>query len=327
MNRTQFNNIVGLSLFLGLFLACGNKPKTDLGYDYDKAASIFVADESFHPILDEELEVFTKVFNRRIIHEDTLKAVYTSEQEAIEMLMKNETWLAFTTRAFTEKEMENLRARSFFPRVMPIGYDGLAIIVNNANTDTCISVKDIARILKGEVTKWNEIYPKSKLGDIEVVFDNPHSSAVRYCVDSILGGEPINSDVQRNIGAMLKSAEVVDYVEKTPNAFGIIGSNWLNDKRDTTNVTFNKNITVMKVSRLDSATVQNSRRPYQYYIYNGSYPLVRTIYALICEPRSGIPTGFANFVRQPQGQRIIFNAGLLPIIRDLNVRSVNVVNK
>jgi phosphate transport system substrate-binding protein len=325
MNRTQFNKYVGLSLFLGLFLACGNKPKTDLGYDYEAAASFFAADESFHPILDEELEVFTKVFNRHAVHQDTLKAVYTSEQEAIEMLMKNETWLVFTTRSFTEKELNNLKARSFTPRIMPIGYDGLALIVNNTNPDTCITVKDVARILKGEVTQWNEIYPKSKLGKIEVVFDNPHSSAVRYCVDSILGGQPINSDQQENIGALLKSREVIDYVERTPNAFGIIGSNWLNDKRDTTNVTFKKNITVMKVSRLDSATVRNSWRPYQYYIYNGNYPLVRTIYALVNEPRTGVPTGFANFCRLPQGQRVIFNAGLLPIMPNLNVRNVNVV--
>ena len=327
MSRTQFNKIVGLTLFLGLFLACGNKPKNDLGYDYDKAASFFVADESFHPILDEELEIYTKVFNRQMVQQDTLHAVYTNEQEAIEMLMRNETWLAFTTRRLTDKEMANLKARSFMPRIMPIAYDGLAIIVNNINTDTCISVKDFARILKGEATNWSDIYPKSKLGQIDVVFDNPQSSTVRYCVDSILGGQPILSNNTENIGAVLKSSEVVDYVEKTPNALGIIGSNWLNDARDTTNITFRKNITVMKVSRLDSATVQNSRRPYQYYLYSGDYPLVRTIYALVTEPRTGVPTGFANFCSLPQGQKVIFRAGLLPLMRDMNVRNVNVVKQ
>lgn len=322
MNRSQFN-IVGFSLILGLFLAsCGDKPKKDLGYDYDTAASFFAADESFHPILDEELQVYFGVFNRNIMHADTFKAQYMSEQEAMEKLMKNETWLAFTTRQFTKKELDNLKARSFIPRVMPIAYDGLAIIVNNTNNDTCISVKDFKRILRGEATQWSDVYPKSKLGKIEVCFDNPQSSTVRWCVDSILDGQPINSE---NIGAVMKSSEVVDYVERTPNALGIIGSNWLNDKRDTTNVTFRKNITVMKVSRLDSATVRNSWRPYQYYLYNGNYPFVRTIYALTTEPRSGVPTGFANFCRLPQGQKVIFRAGLLPIMRDLNVRQVNVV--
>ena len=81
----------------------------------------------------------------------------------------------------------------------------------------------------------------------------------------------------------------------------------------------------MKVSRLDSATVRNSFRPYQAYIYNGNYPLVRTIYALLTEPRTGMPTRFANFCSLPQGQKIIFSAGLLPNTPNMNVRNVNVV--
>ena len=313
MNASKF---FGLTLILGLFLACGNKPKNSLSYDYDKAAAIFTADESFFPILDEELEVFMATAAL-----DSIRPQYTDQEEAITRLMKNETWLAFAARSLSPREIQNLKDRQFMPRVIPIAYDGLAIIVNNANRDTCITVKDFARILSGEVSRWSDIYPSSKLGEIDVVFDNPKSSTVTYCVDSILGGKPINS---KNIGAVKKSAEVIDWVEKHENALGIIGSNWLNDKRDTTNVTFKKNITVMKVSRMDSATVQNSWRPYQYYLYNGNYPLVRTIYALLNEPRSGVPSGFAHFCRLPKGQMIIFRAGLLPIQANINVREVYV---
>ena len=311
---TKFN-IVGLILSLGLFLACGNKPKS-LPYDYEAAAEAFASDESFYPILDEELEVY------QALHaQGELKAVYTDQEDAINQLMHNKVWLAFTTRQLSEREIESLKARSFTPRIIPIAYDGLAVIVNNANPDTCISIRDFRRILNGEVTQWNEIYPNSKLGEIDVTFDNPKSSTVTYCVDSILGGKPINS---KNIGAVKKSAEVIDWVERHENAIGIIGSNWLNDKRDTTNVTFKKNITVMKVSRLDTATAYNSFKPYQYYIYNGNYPLIRTIYALLNEPRSGVPTGFAHFCRLPKGQMIIFRSGLLPIQAGLEVRTVNV---
>ena len=298
-----------------MFLACGNKPKS-LPYDYEAAAKAFTSDESFFPILDEELEVY------HALHaQGELEAIYTDQEDAIRRLMKNEVWLAFTTRKLSEREMDGLKSKSFMPRIIPIAYDGLAIIVNNANPDTCITVKDFARILSGEVSNWKDIYPKSKLGEIDVVFDNPKSSTVTWCVDSILGGKPINS---KNIGAVKKSAEVIDWVEKHENALGIIGSNWLNDKHDTTNVTFKKNITVMKVSRLDSATVRNSWRPYQYYIYNGNYPLIRTIYAILNEPRNGVPSGFAHFCRLPKGQLIFLRAGLLPIQADINVREVNV---
>ena len=297
-----------------MFLACGNKPKNSMSYDYDKAAAIFTADESFYPILDEELEVFMATAAL-----DSIRPVYTNQEEAITKLMKNETWLAFATRSLSPKEIQNLKDRQFVPRVIPIAYDGLAIIVNNANPDSCISIKDFKRILSGEVSRWSDIYPQSRLGDIDVVFDNPKSSTVTWCVDSLMGGKPINS---KNIGAVKKSAEVIDWVEKHENAIGIIGSNWLNDKRDTTNVTFNKNITVMRVSRLDSATVRNSWQPYQYYLYNGNYPLVRTIYALLNEPRSGVPSAFGHFCRLPKGQVIILRAGLLPVQANMNVRDV-----
>jgi len=314
MNRT-FNIIIVLTLTLGLFLACGNKPKNEKAEeDYKKAARYFYADESFSPILNEALDVF-------LYHSvlDTIEARYTNEQEAIQKLMKLETWLAFTTRDLTPRERRNLADRKYLPRTIPLAYDGLAIIVNNENPDTCITVKDFKRILRGEVSKWRDLYPTSKLDSIDVVFDNPLSSTVRWCVDSLLEGKEFSAP---NIGAVQTSAAVIDYVEKHKNSLGIIGSNWLNDSRDTTNVTFKKNITVMKVSKLDTATPYNSWRPYQYYIYNGNYPLVRTIYALLNEPRTGLQSNFAHFCRLPRGQMIIQKSGLLPIQAGTNVRQI-----
>ena len=308
--NTTYNKIIGLTLILGLFLACGNKPKnTQAEKDYQRAARYFVADESFSPILNEELEIFRY---QNIL--DTLDVQYTNEQEAVQKLLKLETWLAFTSRDLTKRERQSLEERKYLPRTIPIAYDGLAIIVNNQNPDTCITVRDFKRILRGEASQWKQLYPNSRLGEIDVVFDNPLSSTVRWCVDSLFSAP--------NIGAVKTSAAVIDYVERHPNALGIIGSNWLNDARDTTNVTFRKNITVMKVSRMETATPQNSWRPYQYYIYNGNYPLIRTLYALLNEPRSGLPTSFAHFVRLPKGQMIIHRSGLLTIQAGMNVRQI-----
>ena len=301
-----------------MFSACGNKPKnTKAEQDYQRAARYFVADESFYPILDEELFYFN---SQRL---DTIDVEYVNEQDAVKRLMKLETWLAFTKRQFTAKEKKNLQDRQYMPRAIPIAYDGLAIIVNNSNPDTCIAIKDFARILRGEATQWNDIYPKSKLGTIDVVFDNPLSSTVRWCVDSILGGKEFTNP---NIGAVKTSAAVIDYVEQHQNSLGIIGSNWLNDKRDTTNVTFKKNITVMGVSKMDSAKSYNSWKPYQYYLYNGNYPLIRTIYALLNDTRNGLPTAFAHYCQLPKGQLIILRSGLLPRTANMNVREV-IVNR
>ena len=317
MNKNVFNNIIVLTIILGLFSACGNKPKnTKAEQDYQRAARYFYADESFSPILNEALDVFR--FSTPL---DTIEAKYTNEQDAMRELLSLNTWLIFTSRDFTEKERKNLKDRRYIPRTIPIAYDGLALIINNDNPDSCITVNDFKRILRGELSEWRQLYPASKLGNIDVVFDNPLSSTIRWCVDSLLGGQEIKAP---NVGAVKTSAAVIDYVEKHAGSLGIIGSNWLNDARDTTNVTFKKNIRVMGVSRMDSATRANSWKPSQYYIYNGNYPLIRTIYALLYEPRSGLPSNFAHFCRLPKGQLIIQKSGLLPIQAGTNVREMYV---
>ena len=59
----------------------------------------------------------------------------------------------------------------------------------------------------GELTTWDELNnTKTGLGDIDVVFDNPLSSTVRWCVDSILGGQEFKNP---NIGAVKTSAAVI----------------------------------------------------------------------------------------------------------------------
>lgn len=316
MNKALFNITVGFSLILGLLLSCNNKPKNGRTDTFTSGTISFASDESFSPIIQEEIQVFESMNPQA-----KLKPIWTNELDGVNMLMKEKVYLVITSRNYTERELKNLRDRRFMPRAIPLAYDGLALIINNSNPDSCITVNDIKRILSGEVTKWSDIYPGSKLGEFDVVFDNSQSSTVHYCVDSLLGGRPINSP---NIEAVKKSAEVVDYVSSHSNAIGIIGSNWLNDSRDTTNVTFKKNIKVMGVSRMETATPENSWQPYQYYIYNGNYPLVRTIYALLNDTGRRLPWGFASFMNSPQGQMIFFKAGLLPAKGNFSVRDVNV---
>jgi len=317
MRRNISYIFVGLALTSIIFASCGSKKRKDGRTDtYSSGVISFASDESFSPIIEEEREMFEATYP-----EAKLKPIYTSESDAINMLLKEKVCLAITARDYKDKERQNLRDRTFNPRTIAIAYDGLALIVNKENNDTCISVKNISDILNGTAKKWSDIYPGSKRGDIILVFDNKKSSTVHFAEDSILGGKPITSP---NVIATNKTADVISYVEKTKNAIGIIGSNWLNDKRDSTNLTFNKNIRTMSVSRIDQATPANSWKPYQYYIYNGNYPLSRTIYALLNDPLRGLPWGFSNFMTSPRGQMIVLKAGLLPVQGNITVRDVSI---
>ena len=311
---------VGLALSACLFASCGQQKRKDGRTDTNSSGVIsFASDESFSPIIDELKAVFEMQCPNAIV-----KPIYTGEVDGVNMLLKNKVMLTITARNFTKKEYDYLKGTDQLPEAIPLAYDGMALICNTKNLDSCITVNNVKRILTGEATKWSDINEGSKLGEIWVCFDNKRSSTVCFCVDSILGGKTIDNP---NIFAAKTSKEVIDYVERTPNAIGIIGSNWLNDKRDSTNTTWNKAIRVMSISKLDKATPMNSWKPYQAWLLNGRYPFVRTIYALLNDPKRGLPWGFAHFIEQPRGQMIVFKAGLLPTRGEIAIRDVNVNNK
>lgn len=316
MKKNLFYNLVGLTLLIGFVSACADKPKGGRTDTYSSGAISFASDESFSPIIDEQIQVFESIYR-----DAKVTPIYTNEVDGVKLLMSDSLQLVITSRSFTKNELEILKAKTYSPVAIPLAYDGLSLIINKNNVDSCITVKDVKRILSGEAKQWSDIVPGSKRGEIQVVFDNPKSSTVRWCVDSLLNGKPINSP---NIVATNNSKEVIDFVEETPNAIGIIGSNWLNDKRDSTNTTWKKNITVMSISKQEKATPLNSWKPYQAWLLDGKYPFVRTLYALLNDPLRGLPWGFAHFIEQPKGQLIIFQSGLLPYRGNLEIRDVRV---
>ena len=315
MNKLSIKIVV---LFLSslFFFSCGKKDRGGRTDTRTSGEISFYADESFSPIIEELKKQFEFQFPNA-----KLNPIYSNENEGFKQIKDLKTCLFFTSRALKPSEVAYLKSKRQLPEVFPIAYDGLALIVNSSNNDTCMTVKDVKRILSGEVTNCNQIVKGSKRGEIEVVFDNKESATLHYVVDSLLDGKPINSP---NIVASKTSKEVVDYVDQTPNAIGVIGSNWLNDRRDTTNTTFKKNIHVMSISLTDEATPRNSWKPYQAYLLDGRYPFVRTIYAILVDPQRALPYSFANYVTNPKGQLIVFKSGLLPFRGDIIIKDVKV---
>ena len=283
MMKRQFR-LIGL-VALVVLSACNSKSKgpTDT---YSSGVVTIAADESFEPIIQEERDVFESLYPLAGI-----VPRYTTEVEAINLLLKDSVRLAITTRTLTKEEMNSFHSRKFFPREIKLATDGLALIVNRAN-------------------------PDSRLKGIQVVFDNKNSSTVLFAMDSICGGKPL---AEGNVSALKTNQQVIDYVVKNPDAMGVIGVNWLGNRSDTTNLSFREEIRVMAVSAEDVATPANSYKPYQAYLFYGNYPLARSIYALLNDPRSGLPWGFASFMTSDKGQRIILKSGLVPATQPVRI--------
>ena len=304
-----------LFLLAGISLAaCKQKPPKDGRTDtYTTGTVAIAADESFQPIVQEEIDVFENLYP-----EADIIPHYVTEVEAVNLLLKDSLRMVIASRKLTPEEKESFNSRKFFPQEIKIATDGLALITNLENPDSLISVDNIRSILVGEKTHWKDIYPESRLGDIHLVFDNKNSSTVRFAIDSICHGKPLAG----NVSALKTNKEVINFVSKTPSAIGIIGVNWLSDRNDSTGLSFNKEVRVMSVSYSTQPTVANSYKPYQAYLYYGDYPLRRDIYALVNDPRNGLCWGFSGFLQSYRGQLIIQKSGLLPATQAVRIVDV-----
>lgn len=301
--------ILMLVLGVSLIISCGNNKKDKNDGNTMRSGFIKIAvDETMQSVMQSEIDVFTGLFPAEI------SPSFTTENNAIELLKIDTVRLAVTTRPLTKAEMNYFVEKQFNPKSIRIAIDAIALIINKNNPDSIINVQNLKKILTGEIKNWNQIYPSSKLGKIQVVFDNTNSSIVRYAMDSICRDKPLSKD----LNALELNKDVVEHISKTPNAIGLIGVSLISNEKDSISVDFINKVQVMRVSKEEKPDRFNSVQPYQYYIYTMEYPLTRNIYIILNDFRGELPTGFTNFVTGDKGQRIIKSAGLLPVTMPVN---------
>lgn len=299
---------------LSLFSSCGQGSSGKL--DTATSGSITVtADESLKPIVEAEKEVFEALYK-----DAHLNIIYTNEYDAIWALVNDSARIAIVTRDLLPEEKKPFEEKNLKPRYAPFANDGIAIILNKANTDTIFTVEQLAAILSGKIKTWKELNSRSKADSIRVVFDNPKSGAMRFLTDSLLGGQ----NTGNHCFAVKDNPSVIDYVESNPNAIGIIGLAWISDRDDTTTHGFLKRIRVADLVPKEPETAEASTmKPYQAYIALKQYPLWRKVHIISREARAGLGTGFASFIASDRGQRIVLKSGLVPATAPVRIIQLN----
>jgi len=297
-----------------LFISCKQKNTNKLT-DTPTSGNIRIGvDETLAPIIRSEIEVFESIY-----YTSKIEDIPCPEVDAFNLLLKDSVRMIIATRTLNDKETEYFKSVKIYPKEVKIAVDGVALIVHKENRDTMLTTGVIKDILTGKIKIWNQVNPESKLDSIKVIFDNPKSSTAEYAVKSICNNQPLSS----GLSALNNNRDVIDFVSKTPNSLGIIGVNWISNKRDTTCMGFLDKIKVIAVSKENIATEANSFQPYQAYLANGQYAFTRNVYVILADPRIGLTSGFTSFLTSDRGQRIILKSGILPVTQPVRIIQVN----
>ncbi len=280
-----------------------------------------VCDNTFENIMKQEVDVFEYQYP-----DAHILARYATQAEAFDSLMSLNTQTIVVSRDITEKERDSLKKKRRIARSIKIAVDAVALIVNPDNPVGKLALKEVSQILSGSSTDWNDIWP-SDLGKISVVFDNKSSSLVTYMRDSLLNGAPLGA----NVYAQGSVADVFKVVKESKNAIGVVGVSWLTSDLGSADISKEDlAVSVLGDEPVEGATLTNdvkvlalyndklsnedarAYKPYQQYIFDGKYPLFRSMYMITTGPSGSLAGGFYAFVSGNIGQKIIAKTGILP---------------
>ena len=294
-----------------IFVNCRNK--VDI-YDSPINGKIFISvDESFKPVIDEEIKVYESS------HPGTqIIASYKSEADCFRDLDKDSTRLIIVSRGLTDAENEYYKQKlSYKVQWDIVAYDAVAAIVNIHSKDSVFTMHQLKSYLNGTDT--------SK----PVAVDGRNAtSTVMYLKDSLLNGGQFG----KNVKAAADSKELINYVASDINAIGFVGTSWIGDEDDTAQQRYHTSI---RTALIECKSCGNGifARPSQATISAGEYPLARPLYFVLKENYNGLGTGFVTFMSLEQGQLIFRRSYLVPAKMDFTIRKTmmesnkNLLNK
>jgi len=286
-----------------MIVSCEDKPKYP--DNLSKGVIDISADESFQPIIEEQLKIFDSSYP-----EAKITIHYKPEAECFKDYFDHKARIILVTRDLSKGEKELCEQKKIFPSSEALAGDGIAVIVNNGSADSLMDMNVMKGILTG-------VYKKK----YTVVFDNQASSTVRFITDSLLKGDKLGT----NVFAAKGNKEVIDYVSKNPDAIGFVGMSHVYANEDTSAAgTFIKTV---KVVAMQNEKDHEFYKPYQAYIALRSYPLTRKLYYINAESYHGLGTGFANFLGSYRGQLVFLHAHFFPLKEQITIREAKINNQ
>lgn len=318
-NNFYFNKVILITnlkkyfviSLVAFIIACGNNI-TNGPTDTPTSGEVnIVVDESYQQLFDTEIYTFQSLYKNATVH-----ASYLPESEALDRLINDSCKVVVMARDLTVDERKKFEVSNIFPISTKIAEDAIAVIVHPENNDSASTVEKIKSVLLGNDSLWQQLNPASRLGKINIVFDNAGSANARYMKDSLLQGK----NFSKNAFAVKSNPEVIDYVSKNKNAIGILSVNWISDSDDTVSQNFLKKVKVLAISKYAGA---EAVKPYQAYIKTKDYPFTRDVYMINRQTRAGLGMGFVSFVAGQTGQLMILKAGLIPAIAPVRLIKIN----
>lgn len=205
----------------------------------------------------------------------------------IKAIIDGTTDIADSSRFIKNEEVKAAVEKGTYPVPFGIAMDALIPVVHPSNPVQDLSIEQLKKIYMGEIKNWKDVGGSNK--PIAIVSRDTSSGTYETWESKILQGERVDKRalIVASNGAMVQT------VAKNENAVGYIGLGYLNDS-----------VKALKVEGI-SGNKENA--------LNGTFPVSRYLYMFTKGWPSGDILNFINFVLSDEGQKLVGEAGFVPI--------------
>ncbi len=211
----------------------------------------------------------------------------------IAALINGTTQICQASRPMKPEEKGSVRQKRNAEAVeIPVALDALAIYLNESNSIDHLSMEQIRRIFRGEITNWKEVGGKDS--GIVLYGRENNSGTYVFFKEHVLA----NADFAEKYQALPGTAAVINAVTKDPAGIGYGG------------IGYAKGVKIVGVTKdSDSSPIAPSIQN----VLNNSYPLSRQLFWYTAGRPEGEIKSFVDWILKPEGQKVVSEVGYYPL--------------
>lgn len=212
----------------------------------------------------------------------TVQGEYTGSGAGIEGVLNGQCDIGDSSRNLKEEEIQKGAVENI------VAIDGIAVVVDNSNTVEDLTKEQLAKIYKGEITKWSEVGGSNMP---IVVVGREDGSGTRDAFEELLEVE----DACSYANTLDTTGAVMAKVATTPGAIGYVSLDVLDD-------------TVKAVKLEGVEATEDNIVAGNYFL---SRPFVMATKGQISQ-QSELVQKFFEFVYSDKGTEVVRSVGLIP---------------
>lgn len=213
----------------------------------------------------------------------------------IAALINNGCDIANASRTMKSKEVAQAADNGVTVNRVVIAMDGLSVIVNAANTVTQLTVGEIGKIFRGEVTNWKEVGGADM--DITLYGRQSNSGTFVFFREAVL-----KADYSQSMNRMNGNAQIVEAIKQDKSGIGYVGVGYVKKATGLNVVEVAAQPGDVYASPLNSADVKS-----------GKYPIARPLNQYINGTPSDSVKAFLAYELGVAGQKLVEDEGFFPI--------------